>query len=57
MVRLEELMPGVLVKGLMLGSIVTIIDVKRHGSVGVEVAYKDANGRLGSELLYRESEA
>jgi hypothetical protein len=57
MVRLEELMPGVLVKGLMLGLIVTIIDVKRQGSVGVEITYKDANGRLGSELLYRESEA
>src|SRR5205823_419630 len=57
MALLEELKPGVLVKGLLPGSLVTVIDVKRHGSIGVEVTYKDANGRLGSELLYRESEA
>ena len=55
MALLEELKPGVLVKGLLPGSLVTVI--KRHGSIGVEVTYKDANGRLGSELLYRESEA
>jgi hypothetical protein len=57
MALLEELKPGVLVKGLLPGSLVAVIDVKRHGSIGVEVTYKEANGRLGSELLYRESEA
>jgi len=41
----------------LLGSLVTIVDVKRHGSIGVELTYKDANGHLGSELLYRDSEA
>lgn len=55
MALLEELKPGVLVKGLLPGSIVTIIEVIRHGSVGVELTYKDGNGRLGSELLYRDS--
>lgn len=55
MALLEELKPGILVKGLLPGSIVTIIDVKRHGTVGVELTYKDARGRLGSELVYQES--
>ena len=55
MALLEELKPGILVKGLLPGSIVTIIDVKRHGTVGVELTYKDARGHLGSELVYQES--
>ncbi|MDQ6662367.1 MAG: DEAD/DEAH box helicase, partial [Chloroflexota bacterium] len=56
MARLEELRSGVLVKGLLPGCLVSIIDVKWHGDVGGELTYKDANGRLGSELVYRESE-
>src|SRR3989442_5489520 len=55
MALLEELAPGVLVKGLLPGGIVTIISVKRHGSIGVELVYQDAGGKLGSELLYSDS--
>ena len=55
MALLEELKPGTLVKGLLPNGIVTIIEVKRHGSVGAELTYKDASGRLGSELVYAES--
>ncbi len=55
MALLEELKPGVVVKGLLPTGIVTIIEVKRHGSVGAELTYKDASGRLGSELVYSES--
>ncbi len=57
MAPLEELKPGILIKGLLPGSLVTVIEVKRHGSIGVELTYKDANGHLGSELLYHDSEA
>ena len=57
MARLEELKPGVIVNGLIPGSLVTIIDVKWYGSVGIELTYKDTNGRLGRELLYRNSES
>src|SRR6266851_3272343 len=57
MALLEEITPGVLVKGLLPGGAVTIISVKRHGSIGVELVYQDANGRLGSELLYSDSVA
>jgi SNF2 family DNA or RNA helicase len=55
MALLEELAPGVLVKGLLPGGTVTIISVKRHGSIGVELVYQDAGGKLGSELLYSDS--
>jgi SNF2 family DNA or RNA helicase len=57
MALLEELTPGTMVKGLLPGSVVTLISVQRHGAIGVELVYKDASGQLGSELLYRDSVA
>src|SRR5713101_1763116 len=54
---LEELVPGVTVKGLLPGSSATIISVKRYGSTSAELVYQDAGGRLGSELLYSDSVA
>jgi len=58
MALLEELKPGVLVKGILPGGgLVTVVEVKRHGTIGVELIYKDGGGHLGSELLYRESAA
>ena len=57
MALLEELVPGVTVKGLLPGSSATIISVKRHGTTSVELVYQDAGGRLGSELLYSDSVA
>ena len=57
MALLEELAPGVLVKGLLPAGSVTIISTKRHGSIGIELVYQDAGGNLGSELLYSDSMA
>ncbi|OLC62942.1 MAG: hypothetical protein AUH89_00585 [Ktedonobacter sp. 13_1_40CM_4_52_4] len=57
MAFLEDLTPGVLVKGLLPGGNVTVISAKRHGSTSVELVYKDANGHLGSELLYNDGVA
>jgi len=54
MALLDELVPGVAVKGLLPGGPVTVISVKRHGSSSVELVYQDAGGRLGSELLYSD---
>src|SRR5205823_3369711 len=54
MALLEDLTPGVLVKGLLPGGNVTVISVKRHGPTSVELVYKDANGHLGNELLYSD---
>jgi Domain of unknown function (DUF3883)/SNF2-related domain len=56
MAHLEELTRGATVKGILPDSLVTVVDVKWHGSVVVELTYKDASGRLGSELLYRDRE-
>jgi hypothetical protein len=56
MALLEELKPGVLVKGLLPGKLVTVIDVKYHGSI-IELIYEDANGQLSKELILRDREA
>ncbi len=56
MARLEDLTRGATVKGILPDGAVTIIDAKWHGSAVVELTYKDASGRLGSELLYRDRE-
>ncbi len=56
MTRLEELTRGASVKGILPDSLVTVVDVKWHGSAVAELTYKDATGRLGSELLYRDRE-
>ncbi len=57
MARLEELQPGTIVKGILPNQQVTVVAAKPLGTVGIELTYKAADGQLGSELLYRESES
>ena len=57
MARLEELQPGTIVKGILPNQQVTVVAAKPLGTVGIELTYKSADGQLGSELLYRESES
>src|SRR5215207_2532442 len=56
MASLNELKRGATVKGILPDGLVTVVDVKWHGTTVVELTYKDASGRLGSELLYRDRE-
>jgi SNF2 family DNA or RNA helicase len=56
MARLEDLTRGATVKGILPNRLVTVVDVKWYGSAVVELTYKDATGRLGNELLYRDRE-
>lgn len=56
MARLEELTRGASVRGVLPDGIVTVVDVQWHGSDVVELIYRDAAGKLGSELLYRDRE-
>ncbi len=57
MADLRQLKRGVQVRGIRPQQIVTLIDVEWHGSTGVEVVFKLADGQLGSQLLYPENEA
>ena len=56
MAKLEDLTPGAWVMGVLPDALVGIIEAKWHGSSVVELTYRDASGRLGSELLYRDRE-
>lgn len=56
MARLEDLTRGASVKGVVPDGAVTVVDVKWHGSSVVELTYKDAAGRLGSQLVFRDRE-
>jgi len=55
-VRLEDLQRGALVKGILPNNPVTVVDVRWYGSAVVELTYKEATGRLGGTLLYRDNE-
>src|SRR5258708_16513523 len=57
MARLEDLTPGASVKGILPDSLVSVVAVKWVGTVAVELTYKDAAGKLGNELIYRERES
>ena len=56
MARLEDLTRGAQVRGMHPDGPATIVDAKRHGSVCVEVTYKDIAGRPHNELVFRDRE-
>lgn len=56
MVLLEQLQRGSLVRGIVPGQIVTLIDVEWNSSNAVTVVYRQGNGKVGDTLLYRENE-
>ena len=53
MVSLEDLVAGLILKGLRPHTTVTLLAVTRHGAESAEIVYKDAAGGLGTQLLYR----
>jgi SNF2 family DNA or RNA helicase len=56
MALLTDLQPGTLVRGLLPGNTVaSILTVVPHSGMSAEIVYKDANGILGSELLYQDT--
>jgi len=56
MARLEELKRGAVVKGILPDGFVTVVDVNWIGSIAIELTYKDSQGKLGNELIYRDQE-
>lgn len=57
MARLEDLTVGSSVTGVAGNQPVTVLVSKFYGDSVLEVTYKDAQGVLGNQLLYREDEA
>ncbi len=56
MARLEEITVGTVLRGILPGQFITVENVKWFGPDVVELTYKDSNGSLGSELIYRDRE-
>jgi len=57
MIRLEDLIQNAKVSGILPHSLVTVVDVKWHGSDVVELIYRDNRGHLGTELVLRDRES
>jgi SNF2 family DNA or RNA helicase len=51
--RLENLAT---VKGVLPNQLVTVVEAKWYGSDVIELIYKEANGNIDSELIYRDRE-
>jgi superfamily II DNA or RNA helicase len=56
MARLEDIARGAQVKGIRDDGPVEAIDVKWFGTSAVELTFKDLQGKLGNQLLYRDDE-
>jgi SNF2 family DNA or RNA helicase len=54
--KLEDLQPNAVVRGVLPESTVTTTSVQWFGSEAVELTYKDPSGRVGNVLLYRHDE-
>jgi len=56
MARLEDLTRGAHVTGVLPEGPVTVVDSQWYGTGVVELTYRDAASKLGSELIYRDRE-
>ena len=56
MLKLEELQPNVVIRGIQPEGVVAIVNVQWFGTEAVELTYKDATGRVANQLLYRHDE-
>ena len=56
MARLEELVRGARVRGVLPNEAVTIVDVRWSGTNAVELTYTDGRGRPDNAVLYRFQE-
>ena len=56
MAKLEDLTPDASVRGILPDQMVTVVSVTWYGPDALEITYKDTGGKLGSQLLYRDSE-
>jgi superfamily II DNA or RNA helicase len=54
--RLEDLKRNASVKGILPSGQVTVVDVQWHGSNAITLTYRDADGKTGQEVVYRDRE-
>ena len=54
--RLEDLQPKAVVRGILPDALVTVVSVQWFGSDALELTYKDPAGRVANVLFYRHDE-
>ena len=55
-VRLEDLAPGAVLRGLVAGEVATVVQVATYGEGTVNVTYRLPSGDVGERLLFRADE-
>ncbi|MBU1342382.1 MAG: DUF3883 domain-containing protein [Proteobacteria bacterium] len=56
MIRLEDLKPNAVLRGLLPDCLATVVNIQWYGSEALELTYKTPNGRVANELVYRSDE-
>lgn len=54
--KLEQLQPQAVIKGIIPEALVTVVNVQWFGTEALELTYKTAAGKVAQELLYRDDE-
>ena len=57
MIRLEDLQPSAVVRGVLPDCLLTVVSVQWFGADAIELTYKTPAGKVANELLYRDDEA
>ena len=55
--KLEDLTPETALRGIMPNAAVTVVSVQWHGSDALTMVYRDPEGRVSEEILYRHDAA
>ena len=56
MVRLEDIQPAALLRGILPNAAVTVVSVQWHGTDAITLVYRDPDGRVADQLLFRSDE-
>ena len=56
MAKLEEMMPGAAVRGIIPDALVTVVSTQWFGSEALELTYKTPTGKVANQLVYRHDE-
>ncbi len=56
MLRLEDIQPNSIIRGILPDALVTVVCVQWFGTQAIELTYRDPSGRVANELIYRNDE-
>ena len=53
--KLEELTPNAVVRGVVPDALVTVVQVSWHGTDALQLLYRQSTGAIGETLLFRDA--